>query len=577
MLQAMDQPSESHSAVEAAAPLTPSRRATLAVLGVIVLVSGALRLWNLRISPPGLNQDEAENAWNANTLRKTGKDQVGKRWPIFYTRTTGANRSPLSLYYLIPFQVLGGHNIWTTRLSSAVAGIATLLLIYYVGARLLGRLGALTAAGLTALNPWHIQQSRWGHEGALSAILVVLPVALWLWANLPIDGSAERRPRPLPALLAGVVTGICCYGYPAVRVFLPVFVLGVLAVTWCRWWAALKTRRGALAIAAFVAGGAATFAPLAWKHLAAPREIAKRSRNILTWEETDTAVAKVEKVLGRYVRHFGPEFLFIRGDHCPIQSPPGGGQFHWYALPLMLLGLAAGARAFLRSPAARVILVWVLVYPVGDSLWRHAGLHAMRSLPGLGGLVLLEALGVVAAAAWLWRRRRGAVRAVAYLSAMAVVAVNLRYLPIFFGQYNRIPLVYHAYHTDLLEAVTASRSEIERADVVFVTTWQMNQPYLIMLVALDYDPQQWFRERKVVQPGEFDLYMQVGKMHFMYDPYWRGAVESLRRDGRSERALFFLRPKEYEELRARLELSEPIRRVRNPAGWEVLYVCEALL
>ena len=59
---------------------------TSGLLLAILLVGGALRLWRLGESPPGLNVDEAANAWNAYCLLKTGIDQYGVSWPIFCAR-----------------------------------------------------------------------------------------------------------------------------------------------------------------------------------------------------------------------------------------------------------------------------------------------------------------------------------------------------------------------------------------------------------------------------------------------------------------------------------------------------------
>src|SRR6478735_5157950 len=87
----------------------PSARTTGFVLAAITLVAAFLRLFHFGSSPPGLNQDEAVNAWNAFCLLRTGHDMAGARWPVFYAHAIGDNRTPLFSYALIPFQALGGH------------------------------------------------------------------------------------------------------------------------------------------------------------------------------------------------------------------------------------------------------------------------------------------------------------------------------------------------------------------------------------------------------------------------------------------------------------------------------------
>ena len=549
-------------------------------LVLVLLVAGVLRFVGLGdYGPPGLNQDEASNAWNAYCLLKTGQDQAGVRWPIFYSRCLGANRSTLDLYVLLPFQAIGGLNVWTTRAPSALGGVLTVLLTYVVGSRLFGRKAGLVAAGLLAVNPWHLQQSRWGHEAALCTLLVMAPFAALLWANLPFDGGPDdkRRTRIWAAALGGVLTGICCYGYPAVRVFLPAFLLLAAAVTWRGWWHRLKTRNGALAIGALVIGVAVTFGPLAWQHLTDKDKtgIAKRSKTTWVWKADDAFGQKVAAALGRYPGHFGLDFLFINGDGYEIQSVPGFGQFHWYMLPMMVLGLIVLLWRVRSSWPARVLLVWVLAYPVSDCLTAHfkGSMHALRASPGMTSLILLAALGLVTAGTWLWQRQRAMTLALGGLLAVIAIAFNARFLHTFFGAYNERARVYYlGYHVDLLRACEWLRPRLEEVDAVFVTTRMTNMPYVISLVGLAYDPNQWFTDVKTARTTpEFDNYARYGKMNFMYGRALghpeRSVLNELKTNGRPDRVLLVIRPGELGELGGRRPYHEIIGLGGRPSLW----------
>jgi hypothetical protein len=80
----------------------------IGILLLILVLAGTLRLVKLDEIPPGLHVDEAANAWNAYTLLKTGKDQHGVQWPLFYMRAFGENRTTSYVYALLPFQAIGG-------------------------------------------------------------------------------------------------------------------------------------------------------------------------------------------------------------------------------------------------------------------------------------------------------------------------------------------------------------------------------------------------------------------------------------------------------------------------------------
>ena len=549
----------------------PFWRRTAVLLLLIVLLAAFLRLVNLGQSPPGLNQDEAANAWNAYCLLKTGKDQVGVSWPIFYLRALGSNNTPLYIYAMIPFLAAGGLSIWAARLLSAVAGILCIPLIYYVASRLFDRYVGLVAALLLAFNPWHLHISRWAIEAGICPLLGIAPLALMLWANLPLDDDKNRIPRPFIAALAGVVIGICCYGYWPILLFIPVFLALIVLVTLSAWWCCLKTRKGVLAVAGFIFGFAVTFGPLAWQYIFHPEGIARRAQQ-LRWGGAIIGSGPLPVVLNniavRYAQHFGLDFLFVHGDHFSIQSPPDAGQYHWYMLPLMVSGLIVLFGRLKLSRAARILLVFIVTYPVGDCLYHAASAHALRSSPGLCSLILLGGVGAVSAGRWLWKQSRFSALTVIAGFVVVVVGLNARYLHCFYGEYNRRPQIYHRYHVDLIEACDWLRGRFDDVDAVFCTTDGMNQPYIITLAALGYDPQRWFHEQRdlsFVTSEGFDIYTRYGKMHFMYGPSFMPALRELRQKSPQSRIIFIVRPGE-------LGLKGPIHKIYGPDGEATLWI-----
>jgi 4-amino-4-deoxy-L-arabinose transferase-like glycosyltransferase len=547
---------------------TPFWHNTGAILICIVLLGGALRFYNLKQSPPGLNQDEAANAWNAYCLLKTGKDQVGVSWPIFYIHGLGGNASTLYLYALLPFQAIGGLNIITTRLPGAVGGVITILLVYLVGKRLFNKETGLIAALLLALNPWHLQQSRWGHEASIGALLGIAPLAAMLWANMPFSDNKDASPRVLPAAIAGIVTGICCYGYHSVRLYLPIALAAAGLVTLPSWWRQLKSRRGALAICLYILGFAATFGPLAWQHIFHPEGISRHSQFQKSLFIAGSIPLTIKNVASRYIQHFGPDFLFIHGDPYQIQSPPNAGQFHWYMLPLMVLGFIFVIRRFRSSYSARVLLALVLTYPIGDCFFEGIGMHALRSSPGLCGLILLGSFGFVHGIQWLSKQNRILTKAAIVLFAALVIGLNVRYLHHFYHDYNYQQEIYHGYHCDLVEACEWLRPRFDKDEIsgVFCSTKGMGMAYIITLVCLQYEPERWFREERVFNTiDEFDYCIGYGKLHFIYGSSAPIILENLRDFGFKDNVIFIVRPNE-------LDLKNPIHKIRRPDGQETLWI-----
>jgi 4-amino-4-deoxy-L-arabinose transferase-like glycosyltransferase len=553
--------------------LRSPRGRTGVILAVILLSAAAVRLAGIGSAPPGLHQDEGINAFTAYCIARTGRDMTGDALPLRYSRAINDNRSTLYYYLHAPFLAIGGLSVATVRIPPAVFGVITVFIIYLVGARLFGTVVGLVAAGLLTLNPWHVHLSRFGFEAMLCPLLVLLTVGMFWWARLPIRKGTGRSPRPVLAGLAGVVAGVCCYGYQAVRLFLPAFILVLILTTWRGWWRILKTKRGVTAVCALVIGGAVTFGPLAWTHLTdeAGTGINARGSTTWVWDKDDPILTKARKVLARYPGHFGPDFLFINGDHFAFLSPSNTGQFHWYMLPLWLLGLAWAVWHARRSLPARILLVWVVMYPFGDLSSTHDSMHALRSSPGLGGMILLAAAGAVWAGRWLLNRQRIVAIVAGAVMGLAVVGLNVRYLYDYFGPYNRRPEIYHAFHTDLLEACEWLRPRMGHYEAVFFTVREMNQPFATTLVAFGTDPKDWFDQPRAIHKWkEWDLYVRHGKCFFLYLNLCDSVVQQLRTNGRKDLVAFVVRPGEY-------NFQNPSYVVRGPDGKDALWVCEKYL
>jgi 4-amino-4-deoxy-L-arabinose transferase-like glycosyltransferase len=600
----------------------------VAILVTIMLGAAVLRLANRDASPPGLNQDEAVNGWNAWCLLKTGVDQTGQSWPLFYFRGLGSNYTPLNFYLLMPIQAVGGMNIWTTRATASLGGILTVFLIWFVGKRLLGPVAGLTAAALLALNPWHLLASRWGIEANICPLLAIVPLAMLLAARLPA-ATSPKRPSIVLAVLGGILTGLCLYGYPAVFIFLPLFLIAIIALNWRQWLDCLRDRRGLAAALAWAVTAAAVFAPLAWQHAFHGSEIRKRTVGTWIWDfhpSTANELSfgdKVGAVVGRYFQHFGPDFLFLRGDHSSIESPPGMGMFYWYMLPLFLLGIVWCVKNFRASAAAKVIAAWVALYPVGDSLGWSVGddqqlcLHSLRSSPGICGLVLLAAAGATWAGGWLWSRSRSWFWGATLAMALAVVLMNVRYLSQFFAEYNRRPFIYHRYHADLVAASRWLKPRLDQYDAVFCTTdalaepikylqqmgadlpvfvpdGSIKQPYIIMLHELDYNPQRWLKEAPEMSDPNGAMYtvcFRFGKICFLYPakqieirnsqphmaPTSAAFINELRGNGKPDRVLFILRPGEEKFIEGLEGLGPPLEVIKRPDGIAALVLIEATL
>ncbi len=561
------------------------RRPTTALV-VILLLAAGLRLAALDGAPPGLHQDEAIRAWNAQCLLQAGTDHRGQPWPIFRVWHFGAaGGDPSYSYLLMPFQVIFGMSPWTARLPGALAGVLVVLLTYLLAGRMFGVAVGLVAAALLAVNPWAVQVDRMGFGVGFVSLFIVATLWLLSKSNLAGGGEGGAPVRIGLAAAAGAAAGIGAYSYPAYRLFMPPFLLALLILGWRDGWRHLRTRQGALALAALALALAITAGPLVWSQVTDP-EMMKRGHeqqgSPWVWKDDDGPAAKAYKALSKYPGHFGPGFLFLRGDHYQRMSPPDSGQLHWYVLPLLLAGAGVTIWRVRSSLAARVLAAWVLLYPVGDLLVSRSsediwGLHALRSSPGICALAILAAVGAVSAGTWLLQRRRAAGLGVTAALMLVAVVLNVRYYATYFGEYNDRKIIQQQFHADIVEACEWLKPRVSPYDAVFWAVTETNQPYMVTLVAMDWDPARWFSEDKTfVTSGQMyghDFCGSYGKMHFMYPGYYQRKQQELQRNGRADRVLFIVRPKNVPRS-GRMRI---LHRIARPSGEVALVLFEALL
>lgn len=535
--------------------MTPGRRRRrLVTLGLLAIVTGLalfLRLWRCESSLPGLQVDEASNAWNAWCLLNTGRDEWGQRWPLLYSRAFDDYRSPLYVYALLPFQAIGGMNVCTSRLPAAFGGALTVVLVYWIGRRMFGAVAGLAAAAIVAICPWHLQHTRWGHEACISPLLFAMTFYALLWAGAPL-ADRMRRPRVRRALLAGLVTAVACYGYAALRMVIPASVLlaTIVVIPWRGGPPALGLKRRRLLSATVAWGGglAVLVAPLLYQHLTDPR-MNTRAREMSLWDPDASPAANLGRILMRYPPHFGIEFLFSRGGDLLVYSPPQGyGSFNWYVLPLMGAGLAAAVLGFRRSRSARVLLALLAAYPAGDLLFAAKGVHALRAFAGVVPLALLAGFGAAAVNRWLGARGRALHLAVTGAFVVFAIASTARFLSIFYGPFNDDIEKLVDRQVDFQQAYRWLAPRLAETDRVYVTTLGAQFPYCNALVYLNYDPAAWLKEPRLyvsVLPPLIDRVMCVGfgKLRVAYNaPATIQELAQLKQDGSRQRVILILRP-----------------------------------
>jgi mannosyltransferase len=141
-----------------------SHRATLAAIGMVVIVGALLRFHNL--DGESIWFDEAASWIQA-------KDSLAD----LIKRTAHDNYPPLHNLALFAAIKLFGDSEWSLRLPSVIFGVANIVALYWLGAMTVGRVAGLIGAVLLALSPFHLWYSQEARMYSLLALAATLYAA----------------------------------------------------------------------------------------------------------------------------------------------------------------------------------------------------------------------------------------------------------------------------------------------------------------------------------------------------------------------------------------------------------------
>jgi len=407
-------------------------------LGLVLLVAGAFRLWQIERIPPGLFGDEATEGLDA-------LDVLAGRGAIFFPANYG--REGLHVWIVAAaFRLLGALHgraflidPLALRLPSALAGILTTAATYWLGRELVQAwrngspvraseadgglidrlidLVPLVASLYVATSFWHIHFSRFGIRGIFTPLCGALAfAAFWHAVNLRAGvispgqapeqaGGREASPRlgTWPRALgwyalSGLFFGLALHFYTASR-FYPLFLGGFLLL---QAGAAFLTgrkesailRRDFLGVLLLFAMTALVFAPLGLYFLQHPGSFTQRAGEVAVFGGT-RPLARMAQAAVANVRQF---FIPGSGDTAQFYNLPGRAVFDVVTALLALTGIAVLLRRW-RQPAALFLLAWWPALMLPSFLATDRAPTLPRVLGVIPGVYFFPAVGIVAVAA----------------------------------------------------------------------------------------------------------------------------------------------------------------------------------
>jgi len=473
------------------------------LLGIVILIAGFFRLYQLGNVPPSPDWDEAALGYNAYSILKTGKDEYGTFLPLSI-RSFDDYKPPLYTYLTVPSVLFFGLSPWSTRLPSAIMGILAVLGTYFLVKELFSfsknkELGTknlpLLSALLLALSPWHIQFSRIAFE-ANSGVTVNIWAMVCFFAGLRRKGFL---------FLSAFLFGLGLYAYHSERIFIPLLVL-LLSYVWRK---ELFTKDNKTHIIAGIIIGIITIIPLfsVIFNKTALMRLEGTSSFSNTMELLSRTIPKIEDdkargdifgemldnrrivfaktIISGYLSHFSFKWLFLTGDN-PRHHAPDMGLLYIWELPFFLAGLYALAK---RGGKIRNFLFgWILISPIAAA--PTSGLpHAIRTLVFLPTFQILSAVGIITGVSCIKYQVSSIRKKLFYGVLLLIFCLALFNIAYYFVQYfvvmNREYSEYWQY--GYKQAVEYTESVKNKYKSVVVSTG-LEQSYMFYLFYIRYDP-----------------------------------------------------------------------------------------
>ncbi|TES96049.1 hypothetical protein E3J85_01440 [Patescibacteria group bacterium] len=214
----------------------------ITILVALVIVLGIfLRFYQLNEIPFGVYPDEAANGTNANQIAE------GENFQVFFEDNGG--REGLYVYLVAGVFKLFGSSVWSLHATSALIGIFTLILFYFLAKELFGRKIGLIALFLFSISTWHLTFSRDGFRGILVPLITIGLLYFLI--------KAYRSKKVVFWVLSGVFLGLGVYSYIAFRMVPLILLLLFLYYYFVqkkRFWESKLVRKGVVIflISAFI-------------------------------------------------------------------------------------------------------------------------------------------------------------------------------------------------------------------------------------------------------------------------------------------------------------------------------------
>lgn len=464
-----------------------------AALVLLLMLTFALRVWQLPQIPPGITHDEASNGHDSAAILE-GEHRI--YFPVGY------GHEPLYNYSVAAATALLGQSIFTLRITTVAWSMVQVILTVSLARRWWGRPAALGVAAAYAANFWSLMMARVGLRApALPALLAASVLSYAHAIELSGRGSGHTATHPGRTIrtqaglktnrqdprtgsrrraagcygAAGLFLGASLYTYMASRGMPLLYVVFLIAL------ALLNRRRleavwqGTVAVLLVAAVVSAPLFIYLYRNPDLEQRIGQLGAAITALWQGDWGP------IARNILDSLP-MLFFQGDPQWLYNVAGRPGLEPLLSLLFVLGLIAAIRNLRREPVL-LTLIW-LVGGLAPALLVARDYNLLHAIAAMPAVLLLVGAGL----AWLIRAYRSTDRISAPLKAAVAAAGVLAFAATTAGtayayfqtwSANRNVRVAYHHHVVTLGRLLQSGGETEPVLITSLYPGEHHDPYVM--------------------------------------------------------------------------------------------------
>jgi 4-amino-4-deoxy-L-arabinose transferase-like glycosyltransferase len=298
------------------------------IIVFLVVTFGLIFFFSYRLTqvPLGINQDEAAVGYNGILLARTLRDENGRKLPIFVLSQAQKDwKQPVTQYFTVIIFKLFGPSLFNLRMTAVITTIVSILLIYFLGKRLLGGVGAVITATFFATTPIIMIQSHLAFDNIAPVPFVII----WLFGLYLFGQNKQFR----WLMLSAISLGVGFYSYKAMRIFVPVWT--ILSLIYLSESFLTKISKKNFKI---ILKPALVFS-LAILPFFAIIPFLEFLYSGAVLNNAGLDVHNIYNFVYPYLSTFDPSFLFVKGDDLLIHSTGRHGMYLLMSVPFFIAGL----------------------------------------------------------------------------------------------------------------------------------------------------------------------------------------------------------------------------------------------